>query len=293
MRLSRLEVKGFKSFANETVIHFNENVTGIVGPNGSGKSNIVDAIRWVLGEQKSTELRLDKMSSVIFNGTKIKKPAGMAQVSLIFENSKNILPVDFNEVKVTRILYQSGESEYRLNNVTCRLKDINNLFTDTGVGSNTYAIIGFGMVEDLLNNKDNYRRMMIEQAAGISIFKTRKKETLAKLQITMDDLTRVDDLLSEIESNMNSLKKQARRAEKFLELKSKHKDNAWIIFHAQQIKVRKLIQSFDEKLQEGKLAAELKEMEIHKAESNLEVNKNELLKKEISLSEFQKKANWR
>jgi chromosome segregation protein len=291
MRLSRLEVKGFKSFANETVIHFNENVTGIVGPNGSGKSNIVDAIRWVLGEQKSTELRLDKMSSVIFNGTKIKKPAGMAQVSLIFENSKNILPVDFNEVKVTRILYQSGESEYRLNNVTCRLKDINNLFTDTGVGSNTYAIIGFGMVEDLLNNKDNYRRMMIEQAAGISIFKTRKKETLAKLQITMDDLTRVDDLLSEIESNMNSLKKQARRAEKFLELKSKHKDNAWIIFHAQQIKVRKLIQSFDEKLQEGKLAAELKEMEIHKAESNLEVNKNELLKKEISLSEFQKKAN--
>ncbi|HQN57538.1 MAG TPA: AAA family ATPase, partial [Saprospiraceae bacterium] len=217
MRFSRLEIKGFKSFANETVIHFNEDVTGIVGPNGSGKSNIVDAIRWVLGEQKSTELRLDKMSSVIFNGSKSKKPAGMAQVSLVFENNKNLLPIEYNEVKVTRILYHSGESEYKLNNVTCRLKDIHSLFADTGIGSNTYAIIGFGMVEDLLNNKDNYRRMMIEQAAGISKYKSRKKETLSKLQTTNDDLNRVDDLLTEIESNMNSLKKQARRAEKYLE----------------------------------------------------------------------------
>ncbi|MCO6460108.1 MAG: chromosome segregation protein SMC [Saprospiraceae bacterium] len=291
MRFSRLEIKGFKSFANDTVIHFNENVTGIVGPNGSGKSNIVDAIRWVLGEQKSAELRLDKMSSVIFNGTKNKKPAGMAQVSLIFDNTKNILPVDYNEVKITRILYQSGESEYRLNNVTCRLKDIYSLFADTGVGSNTYAIIGFGMVEDLLNNKDNYRRMMIEQAAGISKYKSRKKETLSKLQITIDDLNRVDDLLSEIESNMNTLKKQARRAEKFNEIKNKYKENALILFHYRQQRINAQIQSTAEKMQEGKLAAELKEMEIHNAESDLEIKKNDLIHQEISLTEYQKKAN--
>lgn len=291
MRFSRLEIKGFKSFANDTVIHFNEDVTGIVGPNGSGKSNIVDAIRWVLGEQKSTELRLDKMSSVIFNGTKNRKPAGMAQVSLIFENNKKILPVDFNEVKITRVLYQNGESEYKLNNVTCRLKDIYSLFVDTGVGSNTYAIIGFGMVEDLLNNKDHYRRIMIEQAAGISKYKSRKKETLSKLQITMDDLSRVDDLLSEIESNMNTLKKQARRAEKFLELKARYQENAIILFHHQKRNVTDLIKSTREKFEREKHAAELKEMEIHKAEAEIEVKKNLLLEKELSLSGFQKKTN--
>jgi len=291
MRFSRLEIKGFKSFANETVIHFNEDVTGIVGPNGSGKSNIVDAIRWVLGEQKSTELRLDKMSSVIFNGTKNKKPAGMAQVSLIFENNKKILPVDFNEVKITRVLYQNGESEYKLNNVTCRLKDIYSLFVDTGVGSNTYAIIGFGMVEDLLNNKDHYRRMMIEQAAGISKYKSRKKETLSKLQITMDDLSRVDDLLSEIESNMNTLKKQARRAEKFLELKAKYQQNAIVLFHHQKHSVTALIENSRERFEQERQTAELKEMEIHKAEAEIEIKKNLLLEKELSLSEFQKKTN--
>ena len=291
MRFSRLEIKGFKSFANETVIHFNEDVTGIVGPNGSGKSNIVDAIRWVLGEQKSTELRLDKMSSVIFNGSKSKKPAGMAQVSLVFENNKNLLPIEYNEVKVTRILYHSGESEYKLNNVTCRLKDIHSLFADTGIGSNTYAIIGFGMVEDLLNNKDNYRRMMIEQAAGISKYKSRKKETLSKLQTTNDDLNRVDDLLTEIESNMNSLKKQARRAEKYLELKAKYRENALILFQYQKRQAAKIILNAYEMFTREQQTAESKEIEIHNAEAQLEVKKNALLDKELSLSDFQKRTN--
>lgn len=291
MRFSRLEIKGFKSFANDTVIHFNEDVIGIVGPNGSGKSNIVDAIRWVLGEQKSAELRLDKMSSVIFNGSKNKKPAGMAQVSLVFENNKNILPVEYNEVKVTRILYHSGESEYKLNNVACRLKDIYSLFADTGIGSNTYAIIGFGMVEDLLNNKDNYRRMMIEQAAGISKYKSRKKETLSKLQTTNDDLNRVDDLLTEIESNMNSLKKQARRAEKYLELKAKHRDNALILFHYQKEQAAKGISNAHEMFVKEQQAAESKEIEIHNAEAQLEAKKNTLLEQEVSLSDFQKRTN--
>ncbi|HRW76157.1 MAG TPA: AAA family ATPase, partial [Saprospiraceae bacterium] len=137
MRLQKLEIKGFKSFANDTVIHFNESVTGIIGPNGSGKSNIVDAIRWVLGEQKTRELRLERMSSVIFNGTKKRKASGMAQVSLTFENTKNLLPTEYQNVTVSRILYRTGESEYRINNVTCRLKDITSLFMDTGIGSNS------------------------------------------------------------------------------------------------------------------------------------------------------------
>ena len=137
MKLKSLHIKGFKSFANETTVHFREEITGVVGPNGSGKSNIIDAIRWVLGEQKSKGLRLDKMIDVIFNGTKNKKKANMAQVSLTFENSNKLIPLEFEEVKVTRILYDTNESEYRINDVACRLKDITNLFLNTGIGSNS------------------------------------------------------------------------------------------------------------------------------------------------------------
>ena len=169
MRLKSLHIKGFKSFANDTVLNFSENVIGVVGPNGSGKSNIVDAIRWVLGEQKSKELRLESMSDVIFNGTKSRKEAATASVSLTFENDKHILPTEYQTVTITRTLYRaSGESEYRLNNVVCRLKDINSLFLDTGIGSNSYAIIALGMVDDILADKENSRRRMFEQAAGVS-----------------------------------------------------------------------------------------------------------------------------
>jgi len=224
MRLKSLTIKGFKSFANETVINFNEDVIGIVGPNGSGKSNVVDAIRWVLGEQKSKELRLEKMSSVIFNGTKKRKQSGMAQVSLTFENTKNLLPTEYHTVTVSRILYQTGESEYRLNNVTCRLKDITSLFLDTGIGSNSYAIIALGMVDDILNDKENSRRRMFEQAAGISKYKKRKRETLNKLNNTTEDLDRIEDLLFEIENNLKQLEKQAKRAKKFYELKENYKE---------------------------------------------------------------------
>lgn len=291
MRFSRLEIKGFKSFANETVIHFNEDVTGIVGPNGSGKSNIVDAIRWVLGEQKSTELRLEKMSNVIFNGTRTRKPAGMAQVSLVFENNKNILPIEFNEVTVSRVLYQSGESEYKLNNVTCRLKDIHSLFVDTGIGSNTYAIIGYGMVEDLLNNKDNYRRIMIEQAAGVSKFKSRKKETLAKLLLTIEDLNRVDDLLAEIASNMGVLAKQAKRAEKYLALKEVYKEKSAQLFAIRKKSVEESIRNCRLHFENEVQHAGDKELAIHQLENKLEIDKNTLLTKEEALSDIQKNVN--
>lgn len=223
MRLKSLEIKGFKSFANQTVINFNEDVIGIVGPNGSGKSNIVDAIRWVLGEQSSKELRLDQMLSVIFNGTKKRKAAGLAQVSLTFENTKNLLPTEYNAITITRQLYRTGESEYRLNGVVCRLKDITSLFLDTGIGSNSYAIIALGMVDDILEDKEDSRRKMFEQAAGVAKYKLRKRETISKLKSATEDLDRVEDLLHEIGANLRTLEKQAKRTRKYFELKEEYK----------------------------------------------------------------------
>ena len=190
MRLKTLEIKGFKSFADQTVIHFNDALTGIVGPNGCGKSNTVDAIRWVLGEQRSKALRLEKMDNIIFNGTKKRKSSGRAEVALTFENTRNLLPTEFSNVTVSRILYRTGESEYRLNDVKCRLKDIYNLFMDTGISSDSYAIIELKMIDELLNDNDDSRRRLFEQAAGISKYKIRKKETLSKLESTDADLQR-------------------------------------------------------------------------------------------------------
>ncbi|MCC7245305.1 MAG: chromosome segregation protein SMC, partial [Saprospiraceae bacterium] len=223
MRLKSLEIKGFKSFANETVLHFNADVTGVVGPNGSGKSNVVDAIRWVLGEQKSSQLRLDKMASVIFNGTKKRKEGQMAQVTLTFDNTKNVLPTEYTTVAISRILYRSGESEYRLNGVTCRLKDITSLFLDTGIGPDSYAIIALNMVEDMLSDREQARRKMFEQAAGVSKYKARKHETQQKLEATTADLDRVEDLLFEISDQLKKLEKQAERAQKFYALKDEYR----------------------------------------------------------------------
>ena len=163
------------------------------------------------------------MSSVIFNGTSKRKPAGIAQVSLTFENTRNILPTEFQKVTVSRVLYRSGESEYRLNGVPCRLKDITTLFMDTGIGSNSYAIIALGMVDDILNDKDNARRNMFEQAAGVSKYKMRKRETLQKLKSTTEDLDRVEDLLFEINANLDAFEKQAKRTRKYFELKEQYK----------------------------------------------------------------------
>ncbi|EMR01268.1 chromosome segregation protein SMC [Cesiribacter andamanensis] len=223
MRLTRLEIKGFKSFGDKVVINFDEGITGIVGPNGCGKSNVVDAIRWVLGEQKTKALRSDKMENVIFNGTKHRKPSQLAEVSLTFDNTKNLLPTEYSRVTITRRYYRSGESEYELNGVACRLKDISNLFLDTGIASNSYAIIELKMVDELLNDKEGSRRALFEEAAGISKFKKRKKETLRKLEETNADLERVKDLLFEIEKNLKSLERQAKQAERYFALKEDYK----------------------------------------------------------------------
>jgi chromosome segregation protein len=226
MQLAKLEIKGFKSFADKITINFDEGITGIVGPNGCGKSNVVDSIRWVLGEQKTSALRSEKMENVIFNGTSGRSALQMAEVSLTINNTKNILPTEYSQITITRRLYRSGESEYLLNGVICRLKDITNLFMDTGVASNSYAIIELGMVDDLLNDKDHSRRMLFEEAAGISKFKKRKKETLKKLEDTDTDLERVEDLLFEIEKNMKSLEKQAKQTENYYKIKEEYKERS-------------------------------------------------------------------
>ena len=223
MLLTSLDIYGFKSFAERTRFVFDRGITGIVGPNGCGKSNVVDAIRWVLGEQKTKNLRSDKMENIIFNGTQAKRKANFAEVSLTFENTKNLLPTEYSTVTITRKLYRSGESEYLINGVTCRLKDIQNLFMDTGISSDSYAIIELGMVDEILTNKDNERRKFFEEAAGIGKYKIRKKQTLKRLADTDADLERVEDLLFEIEKNLKSLEKQARRTQRYFELKETYK----------------------------------------------------------------------
>jgi chromosome segregation protein len=291
VKLKSLHIKGFKSFANETNIHFREEITGIVGPNGSGKSNIIDAIRWVLGEQRSKGLRLDKMIDVIFNGTKNKKKASLAQVSMTFENSNKLIPIEFEEVKVTRMLYNTNESEYRINDVPCRLKDITNLFLNTGIGSNSYAIIELGMVDDILLDKDHARRKMFEQAAGISKYKIRKHETLNKLKSTQADLDRIEDILFELEANLKTLERQAKRTQKYYDLKTEYKElsvnKAYIGQKealAQEAELKSQLLIFNEKYNETSKI-------IHELEADVEANKKANLDSEQALSAKQKEYN--
>ena len=224
MRLKSLEIKGFKSFADKTTINFDQGITGIIGPNGCGKSNIIDSIRWVIGEHKISNLRSENLESLVFNGSRTRSASGLAEVSLTFENTRNLLPTEFGTVTVTRKFYKSGESEYRLNDVNCRLKDIHNLFLDTGISTDSYAIIELGMVDDIIKDKDNSRRRMLEQAAGITIYKTRKREAKLKLDATEQDLARIEDLLFEINNQLKSLESQAKKAEKYYELKKEYKE---------------------------------------------------------------------
>ena len=291
MQLTKLEIKGFKSFGDKVVINFDEGITGIVGPNGCGKSNVVDAIRWVLGEQKTRMLRSEKMENIIFNGTKKRKPTQLAEVSLSFKNTKNLLPTEYTEVTITRRYYRSGESEYLLNGVSCRLKDINNLFMDTGIASNSYAIIELRMVDNLLNDKDDSRRDLFEEAAGISKFKKRKKETLRKLKDTDDDLDRVEDLLFEIEKNLKSLEKQARQAEKYYKLKEEYKvDSVQLARRAVSEKTDSFKKLEEEIKQEGDRKIEIGQL-VATQEASMEKGKTDLITKEKLLASRQKTLN--
>lgn len=291
MQLSKLEIKGFKSFGDKVTINFDEGITGIVGPNGCGKSNVVDAIRWVLGEQKTKALRSDKMENVIFNGTKKRKALQMAEVSLTFDNTKNLLPSEYSHITITRKYYRSGESEYQLNGVTCRLKDITNLFLDTGIASNSYAIIELKMVDDLLNDKDNSRRGLFEEAAGISKFKKRKKETLKKLEDTDADLDRVEDLLFEIEKNMKSLEKQARQTERYYKIKEEYKTISVELARATVSKHTETFAGLNKQIEAEKDKKISITKQISEIEALVEKAKVEIITKEKTLASRQKTLN--
>ncbi len=224
MRLSKLEIYGFKSFAKRTEIIFPQNVTGIVGPNGSGKSNISDAVRWVLGEQSAKVLRGNNMADVIFNGTEAKKPMNYCEVALVFDNTDKQLPVEFAEVSITRRVYRSGDSEYLMNGSACRLKDIVDLFRDTGVGKEGYSIIGQGRIDEILSQRGEDRRAIFEEAAGISRFRQRKEEAEQRLKRADENLLRVVDVVEELQNHMGPLERQATVAKEFLALEGQLKE---------------------------------------------------------------------
>ncbi len=291
MLLTKLEIKGFKSFADKVTINFDEGITGVVGPNGCGKSNIVDAIRWVLGEQKIKTLRSEKMENVIFNGTNKRKPTQLAEVSLSFDNTRNLLPTEYSQITITRKYFRSGESEYQLNGVTCRLKDITNLFLDTGIGSDSYAIIELKMVDDLLNDKDNSRRNLFEEAAGVSKFKIRKKQTLKKLKDADADLERVDDLLFEIEKNLKSLEKQAKQAERYFKLKQEYKDLSIELAKKSAVKFRDRFKSLTDQNNaenDKKVGLNTNQTEL---DASTQKSKALLIELEKNLAEAQRKLN--
>ena len=223
MYLKSIEMQGFKSFANKTILQFHDGITGVVGPNGSGKSNVGDAVRWVLGEQSAKQLRGGNMQDVIFSGTETRKPLGYASVAITLDNSDHKLPVEFEEVKVTRKLYRSGESEYLINGSVCRLKDINEMFYDTGIGKEGYSIIGQGQIDKILSGKPEERRELFDEAAGIVKFKRRKALSLRKLEEEQSNLVRVNDILSELEKQVGPLARQSETARKYLGLKEELK----------------------------------------------------------------------
>ena len=216
MRLKKLEIYGFKSFADRVEMIFPDGVTGVVGPNGSGKSNIGDAVRWVLGEQSAKTLRGAKMEDVIFGGTEKRKAQAYCEVSLVFDNSDGKLPVDYAEVMITRRVYRSGDSEYYLNKSPCRLRDIIDLMRDTGIGKEGYSLIGQGRIDEILSVKSEERRNVLEEAAGITKYKARKAEAERRMENTAENLSRVEDILNEVGARLPELENQAGNAREYM-----------------------------------------------------------------------------
>ena len=219
MYLKQIEIHGFKSFANDTILTFEKGITGIVGPNGSGKSNIADAVRWVLGERSMKQLRGAETMDVIFSGTELRKAQGFAYVNLVIDNTDRKIPLSYDEIQVSRRLYRSGESEYKLNGTDCRLKDIYETFYDTGIGKEGYSIIGQGQIDKILSNKPEDRRELFDEAVGIVKYKRRKIIAEKKLEEEKLNLSRVTDIITEIERQIGPLKKQAEAAKEYLNLR--------------------------------------------------------------------------
>lgn len=253
MYLKSIEVQGFKSFANKIVFQFHQGITGIVGPNGSGKSNVADAVRWVLGEQRIKQLRGESMQDVIFSGTELRKPLGYAYVGITFDNADHKLAIDYQEVTVARRLYRSGESEYSINGTPCRLKDVNELFYDTGIGKEGYSIIGQGQIEKILSGKPEEKRELFDEAAGIVKFKKRKATAQKKLEDEKNNLVRVTDILSELEKQVGPLEKQSEKAKVYLKKKEELKEYDVNVFLLEN---KKLTEQLDEIEGKYKIAQE-------------------------------------
>lgn len=268
-------MQGFKSFADPVSIEFNDGITCIIGPNGSGKSNISDALRWVLGEQSARQLRGGKMQEVIFAGTETRKPKGLAEVTLVINNDTGILPLEYKEVAVTRRMYRSGESEYLINGNQCRLKDIRELFMDTGIGVDGYSIIGQGKIAEIVSTKPENRRQIFEEAAGIVMYKTRKAEAENKLQSASENLDRVKDIIAEIESRIGGLKTESEKATEYIELRSKYKNlGINIILHNLELYENNIKESNDELAQ---IDVELTSLinSLHDFDDKLEQNRRD------------------
>ena len=279
MYLKSIEVQGFKSFANKIVFEFQNGITGIVGPNGSGKSNVADAVRWVLGEQSAKQLRGSKMEDVIFAGTEARKPVGFAYVSITFDNEDHALPVEYNEVTVTRKVFRSGESEYQLNGHSCRLKDITELFYDTGIGKEGYSIIGQGQIDKILSGRPEERRELFDEAAGIVKFKRRKAASIKKLENERENLVRVNDILKELEKQVGPLEKQSEKAKEYLKLKQDLKIRDVNAFLMESDEIRNSLKECEEKslIAANDLKAANEEYDSTKAEyDSLEIQLNEI-----------------
>ena len=248
MYLKSIEVHGFKSFANKITFKFHNGITGIVGPNGSGKSNVADAVRWVLGEQRIKQLRGVSMQDVIFSGTEMRKPLGYAYVAITLDNSDHQLAIDYDEVTVSRRLYRSGESEYMLNGTACRLKDVNELFYDTGIGKEGYSIIGQGQIDKILSGKPEERRELFDEAAGIVKFKRRKYAAQKKLEDEKQNLLRVNDILAELEKQTGPLEKQAEKARIYLRKQEELKTLDVNVFLLENVRVREQLVEVEGKL---------------------------------------------
>ena len=292
MYLKSIEVHGFKSFANKIKFEFHNGITGIVGPNGSGKSNVADAVRWVLGEQRIKQLRGAKMEDVIFAGTENRKPLGSAMAAITLDNSDHSLPIEYDEVTVSRRLFRSGESEYRINGNICRLKDINELFYDTGIGKEGYSIIGQGQIDKILSGKPEERRELFDEAAGIVKFKRRKIATQKKLEDERNNLVRVNDILTELEKQVKPLERQSETAKKYLQLKEELKTYDINLFLSEIKTIEDKLKELDSNINVAnddlnqtkeeyeKTKADYEEIEkyIEELSAKLEEKKNELIR---------------
>ena len=285
MRLKKLELYGFKSFAQRTEIVFNEGITAIVGPNGSGKSNIGDAVRWVLGEQSAKTLRGASMQDVIFSGTQTRKPLSYCEVSLVFDNEDHTLPLEYSEVMVTRRVYRSGESEYFLNRSSCRLKDVVDLFRDTGIGKEGYSIIGQGRIDEILSRKGEDRRLVFEEAAGIVKFKARKEEADRKLTRTLENMTRVDDILDELKRQLSPLEEQSKNARIYLDLAAELKELDLNLFLVRSDRMEAKLRDYDQDIQSVQAVLEQTEITLQEKAEERDTRQAEITELDGKISE--------